>query len=247
MTTAALVLLSLAATTGRVVAVHRATAVVWLALLGWLAVASVRALDPLHAWIGTPDRRLGWLTWLLFACAYFAGQSLGRDRDALVVARAAACAGIALGVYTLAELLGFAPVDVEFAGLPGVLKQERDKNPNKIVVVIKVHPEAKFHAMVDIIDDLDALKMNRFALAPFDGDPGVVPDPGAQAGQGVEERGLARVRRAEQPEAQGRDLRSESVLGDRRLTHGVFRSGRARTWIRSASLRRRQSWVPRSS
>jgi O-antigen ligase len=52
---------------------------------------------------------------LLFACAYFAGQSLGRDRDALVVARAAACAGIALGVYTLAEVLGFAPVDVEFA------------------------------------------------------------------------------------------------------------------------------------
>ena len=59
------------------------------------------------------------------------------------------------------------PVDVEFAGLPAMLKQERDKNPDKIVVVIKVHPEAKFHAMVDIIDDLDALKMNRFALAPL--------------------------------------------------------------------------------
>ena len=59
------------------------------------------------------------------------------------------------------------PVDVDFAGLPAMLKQERDKNPNKIVVVIKVHPEAKFHAMVDIIDDLDALKMNRFALAPL--------------------------------------------------------------------------------
>ena len=59
------------------------------------------------------------------------------------------------------------PADVEFSGLPAVLKQERDKNPNKIVVVIKVHPEAKFHAMVDIIDDLDALKMNRFALAPL--------------------------------------------------------------------------------
>jgi biopolymer transport protein ExbD len=59
------------------------------------------------------------------------------------------------------------PVDVDFPALPAVLKQERDKNPDKIVVVIKVHPEAKFHAMVDIIDDLDALKMNRFALAPL--------------------------------------------------------------------------------
>ena len=59
------------------------------------------------------------------------------------------------------------PLDVEFSGLPAMLKQERDKNPDKIVVVIKVHPEAKFHAMVDIIDDLDALKMNRFALAPL--------------------------------------------------------------------------------
>jgi biopolymer transport protein ExbD len=46
-----------------------------------------------------------------------------------------------------------------------ILKTERDKNPNKIVVVIKIHPEARFHAMVDIIDQLDALKMTRFALA----------------------------------------------------------------------------------
>jgi biopolymer transport protein ExbD len=59
------------------------------------------------------------------------------------------------------------PEEVDIRGLPAVLKQERDKNPNKIVVVIKVHPEAKFHAMVDIIDELDALKMNRFALSPL--------------------------------------------------------------------------------
>jgi biopolymer transport protein ExbD len=59
------------------------------------------------------------------------------------------------------------PSEVDFKELPNVLRSERDKNPNKIVVVIKVHPEAKFHAMVDIIDDLDALKMTRFALAPL--------------------------------------------------------------------------------
>jgi biopolymer transport protein ExbD len=57
--------------------------------------------------------------------------------------------------------------DVEFKALPAILKQEKAKNPAKIVVVIKIHPEARFHAMVDIIDELDALKLNRFALAPM--------------------------------------------------------------------------------
>jgi biopolymer transport protein ExbD len=57
--------------------------------------------------------------------------------------------------------------DVDFKSLPAVLKQEQAKNPKKIVVVIKIHPEARFHAMVDIIDELDALKLNRFALAPM--------------------------------------------------------------------------------
>jgi hypothetical protein len=59
------------------------------------------------------------------------------------------------------------PASIDPSGIPGILKQERDKNPNRIVVVIKIHPAARFHAMVDIIDELDALKMNRFALAPM--------------------------------------------------------------------------------
>jgi len=57
--------------------------------------------------------------------------------------------------------------EVAWDGMAQILKTERDKNPNKIVVVIKIHPEARFHAMVDIIDQLDALKMTRFALAPM--------------------------------------------------------------------------------
>jgi biopolymer transport protein ExbD len=59
------------------------------------------------------------------------------------------------------------PQEVEWTGIENVLKSERDKNPNRIVVVIKIHPEARFHAMVDIIDELDSLKMTRFALAPM--------------------------------------------------------------------------------
>jgi biopolymer transport protein ExbD len=57
--------------------------------------------------------------------------------------------------------------EVRWDDMANILKTERDKNPNKIVVVIKIHPEARFHAMVDIIDQLDALKMTRFALAPM--------------------------------------------------------------------------------
>jgi len=57
--------------------------------------------------------------------------------------------------------------EVRWSGMETILKTERDKNPNKIVVVIKIHPEARFHAMVDIIDMLDTLQMTRFALAPM--------------------------------------------------------------------------------
>lgn len=57
--------------------------------------------------------------------------------------------------------------ETAWSEMPSVFKRERDKNPNKIVVVIKIHPEARFHAMVDIIDELDTLKMTRFALAPM--------------------------------------------------------------------------------
>lgn len=57
--------------------------------------------------------------------------------------------------------------EIRWDGLESVLKTEQAKNPNKIVIVIKIHPEARFHAMVDIIDTLDALKLTRFALAPM--------------------------------------------------------------------------------
>jgi hypothetical protein len=48
--------------------------VVWL---GWLVVAAAVGLDPLYAWIGTPERHLGVLTWVLCALLLVAGSSLG--------------------------------------------------------------------------------------------------------------------------------------------------------------------------
>ena len=70
-------------------------------------------------------------------------------------------------------------------------------------------------------------------LAALDGDAGVVADLRPHAGEGVEERRLAGVGRADETQAQRR--------GEGRLAH----TGLTRT--RSASVRRRHRWVPRRS
>ena len=47
----------------------------WVALLGVLLPRPIAAVDPLSAWIGTPDRRLGFLTWLTFPALFLAGHA----------------------------------------------------------------------------------------------------------------------------------------------------------------------------
>src|SRR5690348_12627206 len=47
----------------------------WAALISVLTVATLRAVDPLSAWIGTPDRRLGLLTWITFPALFCAGHA----------------------------------------------------------------------------------------------------------------------------------------------------------------------------
>ncbi len=56
--------------------VHRPSLRGWLAFLSWGLFVSVLALDPVHTWIGTPDRRLGLVTIAGFMAAFLAGQSL---------------------------------------------------------------------------------------------------------------------------------------------------------------------------
>src|SRR5690349_11382639 len=48
------------------VRVERRTAALWVALIAWLLLATVFASDHLYAWIGTPDRRLGFVAWITF-------------------------------------------------------------------------------------------------------------------------------------------------------------------------------------
>jgi len=58
------------------------------------------------------------------------------------------------------------PELVTLAALPPVIKTHHAADA-KLVVLIKIDKEAKFHNMVDIIDELDLAKMTRFSMAPL--------------------------------------------------------------------------------
>ena len=58
------------------------------------------------------------------------------------------------------------PAPVTLASLPPVLKTESGKN-SRLVVLIKIDKEAKFHSMVDVIDELDLAKVTLFSMAPL--------------------------------------------------------------------------------
>jgi O-antigen ligase/Tfp pilus assembly protein PilF len=94
--------------------IHRGSAFAWAAFLAWGVAVSLAALDPLSSWIGTPDRRLGLVAWVLFAVAFFAGQAAGDAGGVRLLLRAAALALVFIGGYSLMELAGAAPVDVTF-------------------------------------------------------------------------------------------------------------------------------------
>ncbi len=96
--------------------IDRRVAILWALLLGWFAFAAVFGADPLHAWIGTPERRMGWLSWALLAIAWLGGSAAGEPSDLRRLLRATTVAAGALGLYALAEVFGIAPVDVTFAG-----------------------------------------------------------------------------------------------------------------------------------
>ncbi len=90
-------------------ALHRASAIGWVAFVGWMTLASATGADPLHAWIGTPDRHLGWATWVLFGLVFAAGQALGTRADRRTVARAAVVALVGIGLVAVTEAFGVLP------------------------------------------------------------------------------------------------------------------------------------------
>ena len=87
---------------------HSWSTAAWITFLGWGAVCAASGLDPLYAWTGTPDRHLGWLTWVIFGLTFLVGQNL--VGQSLLLARAATVATAGLTLYCLLELTGLAPI-----------------------------------------------------------------------------------------------------------------------------------------
>ena len=63
----------------RVVRLDRASTAGWVTFLGWGALISIVAVDPIHPWIGTPDRHLGLMAWVGFFLLFVAGQQIAAD------------------------------------------------------------------------------------------------------------------------------------------------------------------------
>lgn len=88
----------------------RAVTWCWGALLAWLALAAAVGDDRLYAWVGTPERRLGWVTWALLAGCAWAGARLAPGLRWWC--RTAVVGGLGCGMYCLTELWWRAPVEV---------------------------------------------------------------------------------------------------------------------------------------
>lgn len=100
---------------GRRLSLARATVVPWLAFLGFVAVAAATGVDPLYAWIGTPERRFGAMAWLLCGIAFVVGQQLDEDDSRFVAGTAAAACAVA-GLWAVAEEAGWRPIALTGAG-----------------------------------------------------------------------------------------------------------------------------------
>ena len=99
----------------RAVVVERSLAVALVVLVGWLAVAAAVGLDPLYAWIGTPERHFGVLTWALCALALVVGRSLeAQEGDTILTG--IVVAGLGVGAVATAEALGWEPDLLDVAG-----------------------------------------------------------------------------------------------------------------------------------
>ncbi|MCX7798498.1 MAG: biopolymer transporter ExbD [Melioribacter sp.] len=58
------------------------------------------------------------------------------------------------------------PKKIKFDDLRKFLQEKAKENP-KLVVLIKIDRKSKYHAMIDIIDELNLANLTRFSLAPM--------------------------------------------------------------------------------
>ncbi len=100
---------------GRPFLLDHTSGVIGALLLMWIVLAASVGVDRLHGFIGTPDRRMGALTWLLFGAAFVGGQQLREPEDRRLVWRGAVVAGLIIGGYGAIELVFGAPVATSLA------------------------------------------------------------------------------------------------------------------------------------
>jgi hypothetical protein len=86
--------------------------VAWVAFVAVAVLAATAGEDPVYAWIGTPERRFGVLTWVLCALAFHAGQLLDDEGERRAAVVGGAVALLAAGLYSAAEWLWRAPIAV---------------------------------------------------------------------------------------------------------------------------------------
>jgi O-antigen ligase len=109
--TLALVTVGLALRGGRA-RLHRRSTIVWAVALGLFGVSALVNDDEAVALLGHPVRHLGWVTWLLFAALFAAGQQLTTAADRHTIARGAVIAGLGMGLYALWELAFGPPIAI---------------------------------------------------------------------------------------------------------------------------------------
>ncbi len=82
-----------------------------------LVLSTVFAQDRWHALVGTPDRHLGLLTWLLFAGLFVMAVRHAHEAPAAstVLLRAITVATLGVGLYSIAEILEVGTLDQDFA------------------------------------------------------------------------------------------------------------------------------------
>ncbi|MGI9605039.1 MAG: O-antigen ligase family protein [Acidimicrobiales bacterium] len=85
----------------------------WTLLLSGLALSTLLSDDRWHALIGTPDRHLGLVTWVLFLGLMVAAAQHARSATTRVL-RALSIGGIAIGCWALAEVIGLEWFDLGF-------------------------------------------------------------------------------------------------------------------------------------
>lgn len=92
-----------------------------LAFLGWSAWTSAFGGDVVYAFIGTPERHFGVLTWAICVVLLVVGTALD-ERGARTVVGGVVLAGLGVGAVATAEALGWEPDELDVAGrLSGTL------------------------------------------------------------------------------------------------------------------------------